>query len=75
MKKAIAITLLTTILLSARGKKEDDKRQSTEVLCNTGRCSQSISCFLKKDFQVKPYAAKEGECDKSIPFPLPKFDK
>ena len=61
--------------VSFLGKKQEgtNEVEKYEVVCST--VSQSIGCFLKKDFQAKPYAAKEGKCDKSIPFPLPKFDK
>lgn len=61
--------------VSFLGKKQEgtNEIEKYEVVCST--VSQSIGCFLKKNFQQKPYAAKEGKCDKTIPFPLPKFDK
>lgn len=61
--------------VSFLGKKQEgtSEVEKYSVVCST--VSQSIGCFLKQDFQAKPYAAKEGKCDKSIPFPLPKFDK
>ena len=61
--------------MSFPGKKQEgtNEIEKYEVVCST--VSQSIGCFLKKDFQHKPYAAKEGKCDKTLPFTLPKFDK
>lgn len=54
----------------------DKERQTVEkykVVCST--VSTAIGCFLDKDFEKTPHAKEENQCNKSLPFPLPKLAK
>lgn len=41
--------------------------------CST--VSAATSCMTDVDFKSRSYASQDGQCDRSIPFPLPKIQK
>lgn len=53
--------------------KDAQKVEKYKVKCST--VSPSLGCYLESDFQTKPFAKQENQCDKSLPFPLPKIGK
>lgn len=53
--------------------KEKQKTEKYKVKCST--VSPTLGCYLESDFQTKPFARQENQCDRSLPFPLPKFAK
>jgi hypothetical protein len=50
-----------------RGRPVIDK---FKVKCST--VSANLGCYLEDDFKTKPFADQENQCDKTLPFPLPK---
>lgn len=52
--------------------KNDDK-PNIELKCST--VSGTIGCLTKTDFQGRKYAKQDGQCNKEIPYPLPKIQK
>jgi hypothetical protein len=50
-----------------------DKGVKVVLKCST--VSAATSCMTEEDFKTRAYAANEGKCDDSIPFPLPKIQK
>jgi hypothetical protein len=41
-----------------------------KIKCST--VSANLGCYLEEDFKSKSFAAQEGKCDATLPFPLPK---
>lgn len=41
-----------------------------KVKCST--VSANLGCYLEEDFKQKPFADQENQCNREIPFPLPK---
>lgn len=58
------------------GKKKDESPNDIErygAVCST--VSESLGCYLRKDFEEKPFAREEGHCNPNLPYPLPKLNK
>lgn len=60
---------------SARLVSKDNPAQKFTIKCST--VSASIGCMLQSDFEKKPYAADDGQCQPitKVPFPIPKVAK
>lgn len=54
-------------------KIEGDKKFSQPLKCST--VSAAIGCMSDADFKSRSYASQDGQCDESLPFPLPKIQK
>ena len=50
-----------------------DEGKKVYLKCST--VSAATGCINDIDFKARSYAAQDGKCDKSIPFPLPKIQK
>jgi len=50
-----------------------DEGKKVKLKCST--VSAAIGCMTDDDFKTRTYASQEGNCDESIPFPLPKIQK
>jgi hypothetical protein len=44
-----------------------------KLKCST--VSNAIGCVDNDEFKAKPYATEDGQCNASLPFPLPKIQK
>ena len=58
------------------GAKPEDRKEKPEkytVVCST--VSEARGCWMRADFEKKPYALQEGRCDNSLPVPLPVLSK
>lgn len=53
--------------------KEKASVEKYKVKCST--VSAALGCYLESDFQTKPFARQENQCDSTLPFPLPKVGK
>lgn len=53
--------------------KEKASSEKYKVKCST--VSAALGCYLEADFEKKPFAKSENQCDKTLPFPLPKVGK
>lgn len=54
-------------LLDARGKPTVDK---VKLVCST--VSASLGCYREVDFKGTKFSESAGQCDRKLPFPLPK---
>jgi hypothetical protein len=45
--------------------------QRLQLKCSS--VSETMGCHTKVDFNKRDYAEQDGECNKKIPFPLPKI--
>jgi hypothetical protein len=50
-----------------------DEGKKIPLKCST--VSAATGCLTDVDFKARSYAAQDGQCDNSIPFPLPKIQK
>jgi len=50
-----------------------DEGKKVALKCST--VSAATGCMTDVDFKARSYAAQDGQCDTSIPFPLPKIQK
>jgi hypothetical protein len=50
-----------------------DEGKKVALKCST--VSAATGCMTDLDFKSRSYAAQDGKCDESIPFPLPKIQK
>jgi len=48
-----------------------NKASEAKIKCST--VSLNIGCLEDADFKTKVYATQEGNCQKDLPFPLPKI--
>lgn len=53
--------------------KEKAAVEKYRVKCST--VSAALGCYLESDFNTKPFARQENQCDATLPFPLPKVAK
>jgi hypothetical protein len=54
-------------------KIEGNEKRIIPLKCST--VSSALGCMSDVEFKTKSYAAQDGKCDTSLPFPLPKIDK
>ena len=47
--------------------------KNTKLKCST--VSAAIGCMTEEDFKTRPYASEDGQCNETLPFPLPKIQK
>ncbi|MCK9394184.1 MAG: hypothetical protein M0Q44_01160 [Methylobacter sp.] len=52
-------------------KVEEGKKVALK--CST--VSAATGCMTDADFKARSYASQDGQCDSSLPFPLPKIQK
>lgn len=50
-----------------------DEGQKEQLKCST--VSAATGCMTDADFKSRSYAAQDGQCDTSLPFPIPKIQK
>jgi hypothetical protein len=50
-----------------------DSALHVPLKCST--VSAATGCMTDADFKQRSYASQDGQCDRSIPFPLPKIQK
>ena len=50
-----------------------EKGSKVPLKCST--VSAATGCITDFDFKARSYAAQDGQCDKSLPFPVPKIQK
>jgi len=50
-----------------------DEGKKVTLKCST--VSAATGCMTDEDFKARSYASQDGQCDTSIPFPLPKIQK
>ena len=50
-----------------------DQGLRVPLKCST--VSAATGCLSDQDFKQRAYASQDGQCDRSIPFPLPKIQK
>ena len=54
-------------------KLEGANKQVVKLKCST--VSAALGCMPEEDFKSRSYANEEGQCNNSIPFPVPKIQK
>ncbi len=54
-------------------KLEGDQKLVKKLKCST--VSSALGCMPEEDFKTRSYASEEGQCNESIPFPVPKIQK
>lgn len=52
-----------------------NSEKMTRVALKCSTVSAATGCMTDTDFKSRSYASQEGQCDQSIPFPLPKIQK
>ena len=56
-------------------KPEDIKAQPEKYKAVCSTVSEARGCWLREDFEKKPFSMQEGRCDRSLPTPLPVIGK
>lgn len=52
---------------------KDNQKVVQPLKCST--VSAAVGCMTSEDFKGRSYASEDGQCNESIPFPLPKIQK